>query len=88
LIDPRVFHLGVNRLRELGFGEANNLRAFYAKECVELGRSIFLDDGVVREIGEDFRATAFGEVGGDEHEMQFAFAAAERVAADQQNARL
>jgi len=41
----------------------------------------------MREIGQDFGAAVVGKIRGNEHEMQFAFAAAERVASDQQDAR-
>jgi hypothetical protein len=87
LIDPRLFHLGVNRLREIRFGEADDLCASDFKKCIQLGGGVFLDDGIMGEIFQNLRATAFREIGGDEDEMQFAFAATEGVASDQQDAR-
>ena len=46
-----------------------------------------MDDRIVGKVGQNFRAAAFRKIGGNEHKMQFAFAAAERVATNQQNAR-
>jgi len=75
-------------LRQAGFGEANHLGTLHAKECFQLGRCVFLDDGIMSKVGQDLRAAAFGNIRGDEHEVQLALAAVQRVAADEQSARL
>jgi len=41
----------------------------------------------VRKVVENLLAAAVGNVRGDEHEMEFAFAAAQRIAPDQKGAR-
>jgi hypothetical protein len=73
-------------LREAGFGEPDNFRSLDAKEFIQLGAGIFLDDGIMGKIGENFRAAAGREVRGYEHEVEFAFATAQRVAPNQQGA--
>jgi hypothetical protein len=87
LIDPGILHFCVNRLREAGFREADDFRPFDSEKCIQLGGGIFLDDRIVSKVGQYFRAAAFRKIGGNEHEMQFAFAAAKRIAANQQDAR-
>src|SRR5260370_12472603 len=46
-----------------------------------------LDDGVMRELGEDFYAGIFRDVCGDQDKVQFAFAAQQSFASGEQNAR-
>jgi len=75
-------------LRQAGFGKADNFRAFYSKECFQLGRRIFLDDGIMGKVGQDLRPAAFGNIRGNEHEVKFTFTAVQRIAADEQSARL
>jgi hypothetical protein len=87
LIDSGILHFFVNGLSEPGFSEADDLRSFDSKKCIQLGGGIFLDDRIVSKVLQNFRAASFRKVGGDEHEMQFAFAPAKRIATNQQDAR-
>jgi len=45
-----------------------------------------LHNGIMFELRENLLPTVFGKVVRDENEMELAFAAAESVAADEQNA--
>ena len=86
-VDAVLFQLSVKRLGKAGLGEPDNLCAFQSKMLIQIFRSIMLDDGVVREIGENFCEAIFRDVGGDQDKVQFAFAAQQRFASGDQIAR-
>src|SRR6185437_13572138 len=50
--------------------------------------SIFLHDGIMRKVRENFLTASFRNIRRDQHKVQFALAAPQCVAADQQRARL
>jgi hypothetical protein len=81
LIDAMRFKLGVDGLSQAGFGEAEGLRAFDVEMLLEVRRGEMLHDGIVREILQNLVPVDFGDVGGDEDEMQFALVGAQSIAA-------
>ena len=87
LIDAEGFQLGVDGLREAGLGEAHGFRAFHGKEAFKVRRRKKLHDGVVGEIFQHFFTARFGDVFGNQNEMEFALVGAQGVAAHQQPAR-
>ena len=84
LIDAVLFQLGVDGLREAGFGEANGLGAFHGEEFFKVRTREMLHHRVVGEIFQHFLAARFGDVIGDEDKVELAFVGAESVAANEQ----
>ena len=80
-VDAVLFQLTVKRLGKAGLGEADNFCAFQSKVLFQIFRLIMLHDGVMREIGENFRSAIFRDVGGDQDKVQFAFAAQQKQTA-------
>jgi hypothetical protein len=86
-VDAVLFEFGVKRLGKAGFRKSHNLRPLQSEVFFQVLGLIMLHDGVVSEFGEDFRPAVFRDVGGDQDKVQFAFAALQSVASDQQDAR-
>jgi hypothetical protein len=86
LVDAIRLEFGVDGLREAGFGEANRLRAFDRKKNFKVRRREMLHDRIMHEISQHFFAASFGDVRGNEDEMQLAFVRSQGVAAHQQRA--
>ena len=80
------FERRINGLGETGFLKPDDLRSFQAKESFEFTGVVMLHNGIMFELRENLLPTVFGKVVRDENEMELAFAAAESVAADEQNA--
>jgi hypothetical protein len=86
LVDAVGLEFGVDGLREAGFGEADGFGAFDIEKVFKLRRREMLHDGVMHKIPQHFFAAGFGNVRGDEDEMQLAFVGAQGVAAHEQRA--
>jgi len=84
LVDAEFFQLGVDGLGEAGFEEAHGLGAFHIEKCFQVRRGEMLHHGVVREIAQDFFAAGFGDVFGDENEMQLALVGPQGIPARDQ----
>jgi len=87
LVQAMLFESGVNGLGETGFLEPDDFGSFQAEESFEFVGAVMLDHGIMFELGKNFLPAIVGEVVRDENEMEFAFAASERVAADEEDAR-
>ena len=88
LIDPVFLQLGVDGLGEAGLREPDHLRAFDVEFLFQVGLGVVLNDGVRGEVGQDLLAAFFRDIARDQHEVQFTFAARQRIAAHEQRARL
>jgi hypothetical protein len=86
LVDAIRLEFGVDGLREAGLGESNSLCAFDGEKLFKLRRREMLDHRIVLEIPQHLFAAGFGDVRGDEHEMQLAFVGTQSVAAHEQRA--
>lgn len=84
LVDPVPLQFSVNGLREAGLSETNRFRSRDAEKFLQVRRHVTLDHRVMREIPQNFRAAAFRDVTGDQHEVQLALVAAQGLAANQQ----
>ena len=82
-----LFESGVNGLGETGFLEPDDFGSFQAEESFEFVGAVMLHHGIMFELGENFLSTVVGEVVRDENEMEFAFAAPQCIAADEEDAR-
>src|SRR5882672_9109740 len=85
LVDTVLFELSVKRLGKARLGKPNHFCAFQSKMLFQVFRLIMLDDGVMREGGENFRSAIFRDVCGDQDKVQLAFAAQQRFASGEQN---
>jgi hypothetical protein len=81
------FQLSVKRLGKARLSEPDNFCAFQSKVLFQIFRLVMLDDGIMRERGENFRPAIFRDVRGDQDKVQLAFAAQQRFASGEQNAR-
>ena len=84
LVDAIRLEFGVDGLREAGFGEADGLGTFDRKKLFKVRGCEMLHDRIMREIPQHLLAAGFGDVRGDEDEMQLALVGAQRVAAHEQ----
>ena len=85
-VDAVLFQFSVKRLGKARLGKTNHFCAFQSKMLFQIFRLIMLDDGVMRELGENFRPAIFRDVRRDQDKVQFAFAAQQRFASGEQNA--
>jgi hypothetical protein len=85
LVDAIGLEFGVDGLREAGFGETDGLGALDREKLFKVRRREMLHDRIMREIFQHLFAAGFGDVRGDEQEMQFAFVRAQSVAAHEQS---
>ena len=84
LVDPMPLQFSVNGLREAGLPEPNRFRSLDAEKFLQVRRHVTLNHRVMREISQNFRAAAFRDVAGDQHEVQLALVAAQGLAANEQ----
>src|SRR5258708_7338924 len=86
-LDAILLKLGIARLRQAGLRKTYHFGSFEPKKSSEIRRGVVLHDRVVREVRQNFGAAAFRQVVRDQNKVQFALAAQECLASDQQNAR-
>ena len=86
LVQAVFLEFGVDGFGEAGLLEGDDLGGFQFEEGLEVRRCVVLEDRVVGVLGQDFLAAGLGEIGGDEDEVEFAFAAGDGVAADDERA--
>jgi hypothetical protein len=80
-----LFELRINGLSEARFGKAEDLGGFEPEMLFQVRGIVMLDDRVVGEIRENFSAAVFRQIICNQHKMEFAFAAKQGFATDQQN---
>jgi len=88
LVDAVLLQFGVDGLGQAGLGKADDFRAFDAEKLFQVRSGEVLDHRVMRKGAQDFCASVFGGVVGDQHEVQNAFAASQYFAANQQLAQV
>ena len=82
LLQRRIERLGKARLLK-----PNHFGALDPEKLLQFLRCVMLYNGVMLEVRKNFRPAGFGDVVSDQHEVQIAFAARQRVASRHQNAR-
>ena len=87
LVDPMPLQFCVDRLREAGFLETNHFRASDPKKLLQIRLDVMLHNRVMREVSQNLRSAIFRNVASDQYEVQFAFAAPQRLAPDEEIAR-
>ena len=86
-VDAVGLEFGVDGLGEGGFLEADHFGSLEGEMFLQVRRGVMLHDRVMPEGVEHFLAAVFGNVAGDEDEMELALGAPDGFAADQQKAR-
>ena len=82
-----LLQFSVKRLGKARLGKPNHFCAFQSKVLFQIFRLIMLDDGVMRELGENFRPAIFRDVCGDQDKVQFAFSPEQGFASGDKIAR-
>src|SRR5688572_20162610 len=88
LINPVLLEFRINGLSQPGLCKADHLRTANVEELLQFRCGVMLHDRVMREVSQDLLPAVFGNVRSDENEMQLALAARQRIATDDQAARL